>query len=112
MVMNVLDDWNIAEEYQLALLGLPADTQTRELTKYSRGKALPDDDALLQRAVHILGIHQALLVVFPLNRRMPGFWLTTRNRHFRAVPLSLMLEEGLAGMERVWSHLDCTRNWE
>ncbi len=112
LVMGVLDDWNIREEYQINLLGLPEDTAVRELTKFSRGKALPDDDALLQRAVHIIGIHQALHVVFPLNPKMPGFWLTTRNRYFRGQPLTVMLEEGLAGMDRVWRHLDCTRNWD
>lgn len=112
LVMGVLDDWNIREEYQLRLLGLPAATPGRELTRLSRGKALPDDDDVLQRAVHLIGIEQALSVVYPLNRRMAGFWLTTRNRFFRGAPMTVMLEEGLGGMDRVWRHLDCTRNWE
>lgn len=111
MVMGVLNGWDIREEFQLSLLGLPSDTPTRELTKFSRGKALPDDAELLDRAVHLIGINQALGVVFPLNPRMPGFWLTTRNRFFRTAPLTVMLDEGLNGLDRVWSHLDCTRNW-
>ena len=112
VVMGVLNEWNIREEFQLALLGLPEETATRELTKFGRGKALPDEPDLLDRAVHIIGINQALHVVFPLNPKMPGFWLTTRSRFFRGAPLTIMLEEGLSGMDRVWSHLDCTRNWQ
>jgi len=112
LVMGVLNDWNIREEYQLALLGLPETTASRELTKFSRGKALPDNDELLQRVVHLLGIQQALGVVYPLNTRMAGFWLTTTNRFFKQTPMTVMLEEGVSGMDRVWRHLDCTRNWE
>lgn len=112
MVMGVLHDWNIREEFQLNLLGLPADTPERELTKFSRGKALPEDQNLLDRVVHIIGINSALNVLYPLNPKMPGFWLTTRSRYFRGQPLTVMLEEGLNGMDRVWRHLDCTRNWE
>lgn len=112
LVMSVLKEWNIRDEFQLTLLGLPADTAERELTKFSRGKALPDNDELLQRAVHLVGIHHALGVIFPLNKKMAGFWLTTANRQFGAVPLTVMLEEGLSGMDQVWRHLDCTRNWE
>ena len=112
LVMDVLKEWNIRDEIQLELLGLPAKTANRELTKFSRGKALPDDEQLLQRVVHLLGIHHALGVVFPLNRKMAAFWLTTANRHFGGAPLTVMLEEGLSGMDQVWRHLDCTRNWE
>jgi len=111
MVMRVLNEWNIRDEFQLQLLGLPTNTPQRELTKFSRGKALPDDDDLLARAVHLIGINQALSIIFPLNPKMPGFWLTMRNRHFRSQPLTIMLEEGLAGMDRIWCHLDCTHNW-
>lgn len=112
LVMSVLNDWNIREEFQLNLLGLPPETPERELGKFSRGKALPDDEDLLSRAVHLIGIHSALNVLYPLNPKMPGFWLTTRSRYFRGQPLTIMLEEGLSGMDRVWRHLDCTRNWE
>lgn len=111
IVMGILNEWNIREEFQLQLLGLPDNTPTRELSKFGRGKALPEGDDLIERVKHIIGIHQALKVIFPLNHKMAGFWLTTRSRHLGALPLTIMLEEGLSGMERIWCHLDCTRNW-
>ncbi len=112
ITMAVLQRWSILDEIQLALLGLPATTPARELTKLRRGKALPDTGETLQRAIHIVGIDQALGILHPLSPGMAGHWLTTHSRFFQEAPLAVMLEEGLAGMDRVWSHLDCTRNWQ
>lgn len=111
-VTNILHEWQLDPELQLHLLGMPENSKQRELTKFKNGKALPEDGELLDRARHIVGIHNSLHVVFPLNRNMPGFWVRTRNRLLRGIPLAIMSEEGINGMHRVWRHLDCTINWD
>jgi len=112
LVMAIFEEWHLDADQQLSLLGLPDGTKTRELTRWRRGSPFPQEEALLNRARHVLGIQEALHVVFPLNPRMPVFWLNNRNRYFKTAPLHVMLDEGLAGMNRVWRHLDCTVNWQ
>jgi hypothetical protein len=112
LVMSIFEEWHLDPVQQLSLLGLPEDTKPRELTRYRRGTPFPQEEALLTRAKHVLGIQESLHVVFPLNPQMPIFWLNNRNRYFKAAPLHVMLEEGLPGMNRVWRHLDCTVNWQ
>jgi len=112
LVMSILEEWHLDAEQQLSLLGLPEETKPRELTRWRRGTPFPQETALLDRAKHVLGIQEALHVVFPLNPQMPVFWLNNRNRYFKTAPMQVMLEEGLPGMNRVWRHLDCTVNWE
>jgi len=112
MVMAIFEEWQLNAQQQLLLLGMPEDTKPRELTRWRRGTPFPQEEALLNRAKHVLGIQEALHVVFPLNPRMPVFWLNNRNRYFRSAPLTVMLDEGLPGMNRVWRHLDCTVNWQ
>lgn len=113
LVMHIFEEWQVEGAQQLMLLGLPETTSTRVLTRYRRGTApLPEDDATLERAKHLLGIQHSLHVVFPRNPYMPSFWVKNHNRRLKGAPLAIMLEEGLSGMHRIWRHLDCTLNWE
>ena len=112
LVMAIFEEWHLDADQQLSLLGMPEGTKTRELTRWRRGTPFPQEETLLKRAKHVLGIQEALHVVFPLNPQMPVFWLNNRNRYFKTAPLAVMLDEGLAGMNRVWRHLDCTVNWQ
>ncbi len=111
VVMNIFNDWQISSEEQLTLLGLPEGTRPRELVRFRNGTPLPNDDAVLERARHLLGIQHSLQLVFPLNHKMPSFWLKHRNRTLKGVPMQIMLDDGLNGMQRVWRSLDCTQNW-
>ena len=112
LVMNILDEWRLAPEDQVAMLGFPEGTKPRELSRYRNGTTpFPDDKNVLDHAEHVLGIQESLHVVFPLNHNMPGFWLKNRNKALKGIPLHIMLEEGLSGMHRVWRQLDCTINW-
>lgn len=112
LVMSILDEWRLAPEDQLTMLGFPPETKPRQLSRYRNGsEPLPDDRNVMDHAEHVLGIQDALHVVFPLNRNMPSFWLKHRNKALKGIPLSIMLEEGLSGMHRVWRQLDCTVNW-
>lgn len=110
-VTDILTEWKLTPEESLALLGHPDGTKPRELSRYKRGNPLPQDDTILQHAQAILGIQHSLHVVFPLNRNMPLFWLTHRNKQLGGIPLRIMLDDGLHGMQRVWGILDCTQNW-
>ncbi|MBF0471480.1 MAG: hypothetical protein HQL48_08900 [Gammaproteobacteria bacterium] len=110
-VISTLDRWKIGDEATLLLLGFPEETRPRVLTRLRHGSQQLAEEAR-ERGRNILGIQRALEITFPLNRHMPGFWLTTHDRHLKGMPLEIMVNEGLDGLERVWRRLDCTRNWE
>ncbi|MDH3353753.1 MAG: hypothetical protein OEL79_00905 [Chromatiales bacterium] len=113
VVTDIFNSWGVKDELQIVLLGLPEKTKPRQLTRFRHGQQpLPQEDELLDRAKHILGIQQSLDIMFPLNKNMPNFWLHNRNRSLKGIPLTIMLETGLIGMGRVWRTLDCTQNWE
>lgn len=112
LVMRIFEDWELNTEYQKMLLGMDAEVANGELSRYRSGTAFPAVEELIERARHVVGIQQSLHRVFPLNPKMPSFWLYTRNRQLKGMPIEIMIEEGLPGMTRVWSHLDCTVNWE
>ncbi|QEP43865.1 DUF2384 domain-containing protein [Ectothiorhodospiraceae bacterium BW-2] len=114
LVTDILSRWHIRESDQIVLLGLPDETKPRYLTQLRQGsKPIPDDERVIDRAKHILGIQESLDVLFPMNPNMPRFWIRNKNKLFRRkVPLEMMLNDGLNGMDKIWSMLDCTRNWE
>jgi len=113
VVTGIFDTWGIEDGMQIELLGLPEKTKPRQLTRFRHGQQpLPQEDELLNRAKHILGIQQSLEMMFPLNQNMPLFWLRNRNRSLKGIPLTIMLKTGLIGMGRVWRTLDCTQNWD
>lgn len=111
IVMGILDDWELENEIKLKLLGLENTAKGRSLTRFRNGTALPEDEGLIERAKSLIGIQQSLHMVFPLNHNMPAFWLRNRNKQLKGIPLLIMLEEGVNGMDRVWRLLDCTKNW-
>ncbi len=110
-VTDILNDWKCTPEESIKLLGLPEGSKPRELSRFKRGTPLPQDETILSHAEHILGIQHSLHIIYPLNRNMPLFWLTHRNKQLKGIPLKIMLEDGLHGMGRVWGILDCTQNW-
>ena len=112
LVIDIMQEWQLSPEQQLNLLGMPEDCRPRELVRLKNGSPLPEDELILDRARHILGIQHSLHIVFPMNQNMPKFWLKNKNRFLKGVPLYIMMGEGLDGMHRVWRHLDCTLNWE
>ncbi|MBF0218381.1 MAG: hypothetical protein HQL49_02460 [Gammaproteobacteria bacterium] len=111
-VVATLDSWQVGDEIVLLLLGYDRSIRMRELTRLRHGTAVLKGDEVMQRVRHLLGIQRALQVTFPFNPNMPGFWVTTHDRHLKGMPLEIMVNDGLSGMERVWKRLDCTRNWE
>lgn len=112
MVVAILDEWGLDAAAQIALLGLPARTRPREMIRYRRGTALPGDAEVLERCRQIVCIHHALALLFPHNPYMAAAWVSASgNRYFGRAPLSVMLEEGLAGMTAVCDLLENRSEW-
>ena len=111
VLMQVFEQWGISSENQLALMGYPDGTASRELRRLRQGSAFPQDADQLHRAEQLLAIQDCLRTAYPRNRNMASYWLNQPNRHFnKRAPMAVMLE-GVDGLREVRVHLDCTQNW-
>ena len=112
LMMSLLDDWRISDRDRIALLGLPPQTRPRAMRRYAQDTPLPDDPETMQRVEHLIGIADALHTTYLHNARMGSIWMTAVNYRFDdRTPLACMLEDGLAGLVAVRSHLDCAYGW-
>lgn len=113
LVVNLLDSWEVPPADQIRLLALPADTRPRALKRYHEGTPLPLDASMIERIEHLVGIADALRTSFPRSAQMGAIWLNRRNPRFDdRTPLALMVEDGLAGIIQIRSHLDCAWDWQ
>ncbi|MCW9023448.1 MAG: MbcA/ParS/Xre antitoxin family protein [Gammaproteobacteria bacterium] len=111
-IMTILERWGLNTEQQMTILDLPEKTPTRALRKYRDGQPFPDDNNVYRRLEHIIGIADALRTSYPHNPGMGALWMKQKSKHFRErVPLKIMVEDGLDGLMRVRSHLDCAFDW-
>lgn len=109
VLSNIFDVWKVNSDTQKGLLG--GKVSAKLLRAMESGKEFPDDDDLISRAEHLLAIHECLRTAYPRSGSMASHWLTSPNRHFgRQRPINIMLE-GMQGLQRVRTHLDCTQNW-
>ncbi|RRQ21359.1 antitoxin Xre/MbcA/ParS toxin-binding domain-containing protein [Thiohalobacter thiocyanaticus] len=113
-VINLLDNWGAQNSDQVRILCLPDGTPSRKINRYrDMGEPLPDEPRVNKSVEHILGIADALRTTFPSNPQMAPLWMQRRNKHLRRrTPMSCMIEDGLSGMVRVRTHLDCTFAWD
>lgn len=112
-IMGILDSWGMAASDTMLLLALPEKTPARALRRYRDSTAFPDTPDVRERLEHIVGIYDALRTTYPHNPSMGALWMKQRNRRFaNRTPLHVMLEEGVAGMLKIRTHLDCTYDWE
>jgi len=110
--MRLLDEWQIRGMDQLTLLALPDKVKSRQLRQYHEGTPFPDSSELDQRIEHLAGIADALRTTYPRNNMMGKFWLNQDNHRFNnRSPLSVMLNDGMEGLETVRAHLDCAWDW-
>ncbi len=110
---QVMEQWKLADQDQITLLGLPASIKARHLYLYRRGdKSFDFDQVSINRSEIILGIHESLGTTYPTNREYAAIWLKRPVKKFKhKAPLELMLS-GDTGMKRVWHFLDCTQSWK
>ena len=110
-VMGLFDEWGIGKREQLTLLGI--DGKERMLTQFKYGTPVPDEQPVLQRVRHLIGIGDALFHNFPRAKAGGGVWLRNTNKYLtKRPPLAIMLEDGIPGLKQVWTNLDCTQGWD
>lgn len=111
-VMALLDDWGLDARDQIRLLALPPDTKPRQLRRYCDNTPLPEEPLVQERVEHLLGIAEALRTSYPHSRQGGAIWLHRVNYRFDdRTPLAAMLEDGIAGILAVRTHLDCAYDW-
>jgi Protein of unknown function (DUF2384) len=109
MLARLFDHWQLAASEQAGLLGLsPGNRST--LARYRRGEPLADSRDLLERAGHLLGIHQSLRILFPRDRELAYRWMSTPNRRFDGRrPVDVAIERGFEGLWALRRYLDFER---
>lgn len=111
-IMMMLEEWKVADEDQIVLLGLPEEVKPRHMQRYRKGTPLPNDEEVMSRVEQLIAIYDALRTSFPRNTAFGAKWLVSRNRYLNNVtPMEMMLRDGLEGMHHVRGRLDCTVNW-
>ena len=113
MIIGILESWGLNTRQQHTLLAFSKKVPIRGMRRFQDDQAFPNETDLNMRLEHIVGIHHALHTTYPHNPAMGPLWIKTRNKRFEnQSPITLMLEEGLTGVMRVRSHLDCAYDWE
>jgi len=111
-VMGILDAWGLSAEAQMLILDLPKGTPSRALRKYREHTPFPENEAVMLRLEQIIGIAEALRTSYPHNPAMGTLWLQQRNQRLdQRVPLAIMIEDGMDGLQAVRMHLDCSYGW-
>jgi len=112
-VIEMMDDWGLQDSEQIMLLGLPDDTRSRQIRKFRNDTPLPEEDIVLERVEHLMGIADALRTSYPTNAMGGSMWMNRRNSRFQdRTPLQAMLEDGIRGIVAVRIHLDCAYDWQ
>lgn len=108
MVARLFDHWNLSAKDQAALLGLSTTGRTT-MTRYRNGAPLADNQDLLGRAGHLLGIHKSLRLMFPRNIDLAYQWISQPNRRFNNTPPRDIMKQGYEGLLAVRRYLDFER---
>ncbi len=113
MIMKILESWGLNPRQQHSFLAFSSKVPVRGMRRFHEDRAFPDEEELNQRVEHIVGIHHALHTTYPHNPAMGPLWIKTSNKRFNnQSPIKLMLDEGIAGVERIRAHLDCAYDWQ
>ena len=91
MVLKLLDLWGLAPAEKAAVLGF-APSNLGALARLQSGAPM-NGRRQLDRAVHLLRIHESLRQLFPQNRGLVYRWMTTKNLSFDGkTPVQAVLE--------------------
>ena len=111
-IMGMLDEWGVPAAGVISILGLPADTRTRHIEKFRKEKPFPSDEVTMKRITHLAGIADALRTMHPHNPSQNVVWMNKPHRRFSGrTPVATMIEDGLSGLIKVRSEVDCTFDW-
>ena len=108
MVVRLLEHWQLTTAEQAALLGLSPGSRST-LARYRNGEPLADSRDLLDRAGHLLGIHNSLRLLFPHDRDLAYRWMTAPNRRLGGRPIDVVVTHGFEGLLAVRRYLDFQR---
>ncbi|HHJ15166.1 MAG TPA: DUF2384 domain-containing protein [Gammaproteobacteria bacterium] len=112
-IMSLLDSWGTTGQQKVVLLGLPEDIKARKLERYRSSEPFPDTDTVNEHLEHLVGIADALRTTYPRNVEMCNLWLRKPHKRFDGrTPIQVMVEDGLSGLIRVRSQLDCAFAWD
>jgi len=111
-IMRMLDNWGIPAAGIISVMGLPDDMRTRHVDKFRKEKPFPNDAATMQRIDHLAGIADSLRTMCPHNPTQGAVWMNKPHRRFSGrTPVATMVEDGLSGLIKVRSEVDCTFDW-
>ena len=112
-VMDLFEQWQVSLEDQHSLLGLPDSVKKRHMYRFAEDQPLPEDTGVMERAEHLIGIADALRTYFPNSRHARARFIRAHSKKFsRRTPLQIMVDDGVSGLIRIRSHLDCTYAWD
>jgi hypothetical protein len=112
-IMSLLDSWDTTGQQKIVLLGLPEDIKARKLERYRHSEPFPDTELVNEHLQHLVGIADALRTSYPRNVQMCNLWLRKPHKRFDGrTPMEVMIEDGLSGLIRVRSQLDCSFAWD
>ena len=75
MIIKLLDSWEVDSADKIKLLSLPDNTPTRSIRKYRNCTPFPENDVLLEKIEHLIGIADALRTTYPRNMHMGPQWM-------------------------------------
>lgn len=111
-IIGLLDSWGVSAAHQVGLLALPNGTRPGAIRQFRQSTPFPEDAGVMERIEHLIGIADALRTSYPRNAHMGSIWMNKVNHRFdNRTPLAAMLEDGLAGIIAVRTHLDCAYDW-
>ena len=112
-IMELFENWQVGMDDQITLLGLGDSIKKRHLYKLREDMPLPNDRRVMERAEHLMGIADALRTYFPNSPHARSRWMSNTSKKFPHMPpIQIMLRDGVSGLIRIRSHLDCTFAWD
>ena len=111
-LIELLDGWAVSAANQVTLLALPEGTRPGAIRQFRQGTPFPEDERVMERIEHLVGIADALRTSYPHNAHMGAIWMRKVNHRFEnRMPLAAMIEDGLGAIIAVRTHLDCSYDW-
>jgi len=111
-IIELLDGWEVSPADQVTLLALPEGTRPGAIRQFRQNTPFPEDERVMERIEHLVGIADALRTSYPHNAHMGAIWMHKANHRFEnRAPLSAMIEDGLGAIIAVRTHLDCAYDW-
>lgn len=105
MLLKLFELWQLTTEEKLSTLGMPADYRS-VLKRYAHGQAIPGDRDTIDRASHLIAIHQCLRLLFPNNRELAYGWMKTKNKSMHGYsPIEMIDHLGFSGLLIVHRYL-------